>query len=42
MKKIIGAFLIAGIGGFTALGIDHLLEPKVQTSSQINYQQLPT
>lgn len=38
MKKIIGAFLIAGIGGFTALGIDHLLEPKVQTSSQINYQ----
>lgn len=38
MKKIIGAFLIAGIGGFTALGIDHLIDPKVQTVSQMAYQ----
>lgn len=38
MKKIIGAFLIASIGGFTALGIDHFMQPKVQGNSQITYQ----
>lgn len=38
MKKIIGAFLIASIGGFTALGIDHFMQPKGTSTSQINYQ----
>lgn len=38
MKKIIGAFLIASIGGFTALGVDHFMSPKVQPNSQITYQ----
>lgn len=38
MKKIIGAFVIASIGGFTALGIDHFMEPKVQSNSQLSYQ----
>ncbi|HRG51436.1 MAG TPA: Do family serine endopeptidase [Bacteroidia bacterium] len=38
MKKIIGAFVIASIGGFTALGIDHFMNPKVQSNSQLSYQ----
>lgn len=38
MKKIIGAFVIASIGGFTALGIDHFMTPKVQPNSQLSYQ----
>jgi serine protease Do len=38
MKKIIGAFLVAGIGGFTALGIDRLIEPKVESTTQLMYQ----
>src|SRR3954462_3571910 len=38
MKKIIGAFVIASIGGFTALGIDHFMEPKVQSNYQLGYQ----
>jgi Do/DeqQ family serine protease len=38
MKKIIGAFLIASIGGFTALGIDHFMDPKVPANSQLAYQ----
>lgn len=37
MKKIIGAFVIASIGGFTALGIDHFMNPKVQSNSQLSY-----
>jgi serine protease Do len=38
MKKIIGAFLIASMGGVTALGIDHLIEPKTSSSAQLTYQ----
>ncbi len=38
MKKIVGAFLIASIGGFTVLGVDHLMNPKGQPGSQITYQ----
>lgn len=38
MKKIIGAFLIASIGGFAALGIDHYFEPKAQVNSELAYQ----
>lgn len=39
MKKIIGAFLIASVGGITALGLNHLIqEPLANTSSQVVYQ----
>lgn len=39
MKKIASAFLIAGLGGITALGLDHFMrEDAPLASSQINYQ----
>jgi serine protease Do len=39
MKKIVSAFVIASIGGITALGLNHLIEDKSSvTTSQINYQ----
>jgi serine protease Do len=39
MKKIAGAFIIASIGGITALGFNHLLEQKNYVASNpINYQ----
>ena len=39
MKKIIGAFVIASIGGITALGLDKLAEPRSNhQASQIAYQ----
>ncbi|MBA3706022.1 MAG: trypsin-like peptidase domain-containing protein, partial [Bacteroidetes bacterium] len=39
MKKIVSSFLIASIGGLTALGLNHMLEDKVTSpSSQISYQ----
>ncbi|MFY9307468.1 MAG: Do family serine endopeptidase [Bacteroidia bacterium] len=39
MKKVVGAFLIASIGGITALGLNHLIQdPVANTSSQVAYQ----
>jgi serine protease Do len=39
MKKILGAFVIASMGGLTALGLNHLLENKNSgQASQIAYQ----
>lgn len=38
MKKIVSAFLIAGLGGITALGLDHLTRENTPVSSQISYQ----
>ncbi len=39
MKKILGVFAIAGIGGFTALGLNHLLNKQSDVqSSQMAYQ----
>ncbi len=39
MKKIASVFLIASIGGLTALGLNHLLEDKIAVQmSQISYQ----
>ncbi len=39
MKKIIGVFAIAGIGGFTALGLNHLINKQSDVpTSQIAYQ----
>lgn len=39
MKKVVGAFLIASIGGITALGLNHLIhDPVATTNSQVVYQ----
>lgn len=39
MKKILGVFAIAGIGGFTALGLSHLFSTQLNNQvSQIEYQ----
>ncbi len=38
MKKIASVFLIASIGGITALGFNHFLVDKNQTASQLTYQ----
>jgi serine protease Do len=37
MKKIVSAFLIAGIGGMTALGLDHAFRQNVPQASQVQY-----
>ncbi|MEO6902966.1 MAG: Do family serine endopeptidase [Bacteroidia bacterium] len=38
MKKIVGFFLIASIGGFTALSVDHYFSSRSTISSPISYQ----
>src|ERR1043166_8034652 len=38
MKKILGIFAIAGIGGLTSLGVNHLINEKTQVVSQLSYQ----
>ena len=39
MKKIVSVFVIASIGGITALGLNHLLENQAaKASSQLSYQ----
>jgi len=39
MKKLVGAFLIASIGGITALGLNYLIQsPVKENHSQITYQ----
>jgi Do/DeqQ family serine protease len=41
MKKIVSAFMVASIGGLTALGVDHFLDNRSSQAnlhSQLNYQ----
>src|SRR4051812_27885709 len=38
MKKILGIFAIAGIGGLTSLGLNQMINGKEQVSSQLSYQ----
>ncbi|MFL5763014.1 MAG: trypsin-like peptidase domain-containing protein [Bacteroidia bacterium] len=38
MKKILGIFAIAGIGGLTSIGVSHLISDREQVASQLSYQ----